>query len=283
MVNQKKRINFLQEKVNTLREKCNKIESDVTTQKSTVEKQIIDINKKIDQQEKRADCIAKKDNDEYLQLWDIQLTEIKNNINSVRQTDNFIREYFAFSGKTNFCDKLTIDDDDTMGPLLKHINNLILYEPVHNSLNTNYYEHIRDKALNNLGLKLNKKGSWDLIKSKFKPFVNCIVCNSQINWESGEIIGTSSSEQKICNNNTISDNCINEEKSSKYLYFEKLCRNITQHNKNIDQLKKSDPLHQFMNDTASSNNITFENIDDQQNNKYSTILVKENKSLNNTR
>jgi len=128
-----------------------------------------------------------------------------------------------------------------MGPLLKHINNLILYEPVHNSLNTNHYEHIRDKALNNLlldfivrnssfvfdhnlngilntnsmrnlsyaynalsGLKLNKKESWDLIKSKFKPFVNCIVCNSQINWESGEIIGTSSSEQKICNNNTIS-------------------------------------------------------------------------------
>jgi len=78
--------NSLQEKVNTLREKCNKIESDVTTQKSTVEKQIIDINKKIDQQEKRADCIAKKDNDEYLQLWDIQLTEIKNNIDSV----NFI-------------------------------------------------------------------------------------------------------------------------------------------------------------------------------------------------
>ncbi|XP_060867230.1 dynein regulatory complex protein 1-like [Metopolophium dirhodum] len=320
IVNQKRRINFLQEIVYTLREKCNKIESDVTTQKSTIEKQIININKKIDQQEKRADSVAKKDNDEYVQLWDLQLTDIINYINSVRQTDNFIREYFSFSGQTNFCDKLTIDDDDTIVPLLKHINNLILYEPVYNSLNTNYYEHIRDKALNNLlldfivrnssfvfdhnlngildtnsmqnlsyaynafsDLKLNKEESWDLIKSKFKPFVNCIDCNSQINWESGEIIGTSGSEQKICNNNTISDNCINEQKLSKYLYFEKLCRNITQHNKNIDKLKKSDPLHQFINDTACSNNITFENIDEEQNNKYSTILVKENTSLNNTR
>ena len=71
-------------------------------------------------------------------------------------------------------------------------------------LNTNSMRNL-SYAYNALScLKLNKKESWDLIKSKFKPFVNCIVCNSQINWESGEIIGTSSSEQKICNNNTIS-------------------------------------------------------------------------------
>eukprot|EP00102_Acyrthosiphon_pisum_P013175 XP_008182655.1 PREDICTED: dynein regulatory complex protein 1-like [Acyrthosiphon pisum] len=311
IVNQKRRINFLQEIVYSLREKCNKIESDVTTQKSIIEKQIININKQIDEQEKRADSVAKSDNDEYVQLWDLQLTDIINHINSVRQTDNFIRDYFSFGGETNFCDKLTIDDDDTIVPLLKHINNLILYEPVHNSLSTNYYKYIRDKALNNLlldfivrnssfvfdhnsngilntnsmrnlsyaynafsNLKLNKEESWDLIKSKFKPFVNCIVCNSQINWESGEIIGTSGSEQKTCNNYTISDNCINEQKSIKYLYFEKLCRNITQHSKNIDKLKKSDPLDECKNDTAYSNNITFENIDEEQNNKYSTILVE---------
>jgi len=72
--------------VYTLKEKCNKIESDVTTQKSTIEKLIININKKIDQQEKRADSIAKKDNDEYVHLWDLQLTDIINYINSV----NFI-------------------------------------------------------------------------------------------------------------------------------------------------------------------------------------------------
>lgn len=127
-------------------------------------------------------------------------------------------------------------------PFLKHINNLILYEPAHNNLNTNYYEHIRDKALNNLlldfivrnssfvfdhnlngilesnsmrnlsyaynafsDLKLNKEESWDLIKSKFKPYVTCIVCNSQINWESGEIVGPSESEQKMCRN-IISEN-----------------------------------------------------------------------------
>ncbi|XP_029346886.1 uncharacterized protein LOC100572937 isoform X3 [Acyrthosiphon pisum] len=257
-----------------------------------------------------------KTNEENAKIFRLETTE--NYI--VRQTDNFIRDYFSFGGETNFCDKLTIDDDDTIVPLLKHINNLILYEPVHNSLSTNYYKYIRDKALNNLlldfivrnssfvfdhnsngilntnsmrnlsyaynafsNLKLNKEESWDLIKSKFKPFVNCIVCNSQINWESGEIIGTSGSEQKTCNNYTISDNCINEQKSIKYLYFEKLCRNITQHSKNIDKLKKSDPLDECKNDTAYSNNITFENIDEEQNNKYSTILVEENTSLNNTR
>lgn len=67
-----------------LKKKCDKIESDLTIQKSTIEKQIININKKIDQQEKRADFVAKKDNDEYLQLWDFQLTDIINYINSVK-------------------------------------------------------------------------------------------------------------------------------------------------------------------------------------------------------
>jgi hypothetical protein len=73
----------LQETVYNLREKCKKIESDHTTQISTVEKQIININKKIDQQEKRADSIAKKDNDDYIQLWDFQLNQIIRYINSV--------------------------------------------------------------------------------------------------------------------------------------------------------------------------------------------------------
>lgn len=127
-------------------------------------------------------------------------------------------------------------------PLLKHINNLILYDHTHDSLDTNYYKHIRDRALNNLlldfivknssfvfehnlygilgsnsmrnlsyaynalsELKLNKEESWQLIKSKFKPFVTCIICNSQINWESGKIIGTSDNERKICKNITTDD------------------------------------------------------------------------------
>jgi len=117
-------------------------------------------------------------------------------------------------------------------PLLKHINNLILYKPTQKSLSTNYYEHIRDKALDNLldnfivknssfvfehnlngilgsnsmrdllfalsGLKLNKEESWNLIKTKFKPFVMCVVCNSQINWKTDEIIETLDSERKLC-------------------------------------------------------------------------------------
>lgn len=77
-------LNSLQEIVYKLREKCNKIESNLTIQKSTVEKQIINLNEQIDQQEKRADSVAKKDNDDYVQLWDLQLTDIINYINSVK-------------------------------------------------------------------------------------------------------------------------------------------------------------------------------------------------------
>lgn len=74
----------LQEIVYKLREKCNKIESDLKNKKSTIEKQIISINEKIDQQEKRADSVAKKDNNEYLQLWDHQLNDIIHYINRVK-------------------------------------------------------------------------------------------------------------------------------------------------------------------------------------------------------
>lgn len=126
-------------------------------------------------------------------------------------------------------------------PIFKHISNLISYEPPNSKLNDIYYEH-RDKALNNLlldfivknssfvfdhnlnriigsnsmqnlayaynalsDLKLNKEESWNLVKSKFKPYVSCSVCNSKINWESGKIIGKLDSEQNICSN-LISDN-----------------------------------------------------------------------------
>ncbi|KAE9523356.1 hypothetical protein AGLY_016304 [Aphis glycines] len=277
IINQKRRINLLQETVYNLREKCKKNESNHTTQISTIKKQIININQKIDQQEKRADSIAKKDNDEYIQLWDHQMNQIIRYINSIRQIDYFIREYLSLKTKTHFCEKPTLNGNDTIVPLLKHINNLILYEHTHDSLDTNYYKHIRDRALNNLlldfivknssfvfehnlygilgsnsmrnlsyaynalsELKLNKEESWQLIKSKFKPYVTCTICNSQINWESGKIIGTSDSERKICKNTT-TDDC------------------------------------------ACSNNITFENIDEEQNDKYSISLIGENTPFNHTR
>jgi len=67
-----------------MRKNCNDIETDLTTKQSTVEKQIISINDKIDQQEKRADSVAKKDNNEYIKLWDLQLNDIIHNINSVK-------------------------------------------------------------------------------------------------------------------------------------------------------------------------------------------------------
>lgn len=67
-----------------LKEKCKKIERDHKTQILSIEKQIITINQKIDQQEKRADCIAKQDNEEYIQLWDLQLNYIICDINNVK-------------------------------------------------------------------------------------------------------------------------------------------------------------------------------------------------------
>ncbi|XP_025197059.1 dynein regulatory complex protein 1-like [Melanaphis sacchari] len=146
IVNQKRRINILQETVYNLREKCKKIESDHTTQISTFKKQIININQKIDQQEKRADSIAKKDNDEYVQLWDFQLNQIIRHINC---NSSFVFEH--------------------------NLNGIFDSNPMRNL----------SYAYNALSeLKLNKEESWHLIKSKFKPFVTCITCNSQINWES---------------------------------------------------------------------------------------------------
>lgn len=53
-------------------------------------------------------------------------------------------------------------------------------------------------------LKLNKEDSWNLMKSKIKPFVLCDVCNTEVNWEHNENV-TDSFEQKKCSN-AISDN-----------------------------------------------------------------------------
>lgn len=105
---------------------------------------------------------------------------------------------------------------------MNHINNLVtqLQQTLYTNSTSNSYEHVRDRALNKLlldfivtnssfvidndlkeildtnpmqnvpyiynalsTLKLNKKEIMDLIKLKFKPFVMCIVCNSNINWK----------------------------------------------------------------------------------------------------
>lgn len=50
-------------------------------------------------------------------------------------------------------------------------------------------------------LKLNKEDSWNLMKSKAKPFVICDVCKTEVNWEYDENM----IEQKKCGN-VVSDN-----------------------------------------------------------------------------
>lgn len=53
-------------------------------------------------------------------------------------------------------------------------------------------------------LKLNKEDSWNLIKSKSKPFVICDVCKTEVKWEYDENNMNGSFERKKCTN-TISD------------------------------------------------------------------------------
>lgn len=119
------------------------------------------------------------------------------------------------------CEKPTQTTINT-SPLLNHINNLViqLQQTLYTNSTSNTYEHVRDRTLNKLlldfivtnssfvidndlkeildtnpmqnvpyiynalsTLELNKKEIMDLIKLKFKPFVMCIVCNSNINWK----------------------------------------------------------------------------------------------------
>lgn len=123
--------------------------------------------------------------------------------------------------KSLLCEK-PIQTTINTSPLMNHINNLVtqLQQTLYTNSTSNSYEHVRDRALNKLlldfivtnssfvidndlkeildtnpmqnvpyiynalsTLKLNKKEIMDLIKLKFKPFVMCIVCNSNINWK----------------------------------------------------------------------------------------------------
>lgn len=53
-------------------------------------------------------------------------------------------------------------------------------------------------------LKLNKKDTWNLMKSKSKPFVICDVCKTEVNWEFDENMSYDLKQRKCTN--TISDN-----------------------------------------------------------------------------
>lgn len=127
----------------------------------------------------------------------------------------------GISKKSLLCEKPTQTTINTSA-LMNHINNLVtqLQQTLYTNSTSNSYEHVRDRALNKLlldfivtnssfvidndlkeildtnpmqnvpyiynalsTLKLNKKEVMDLIKLKFKPFVMCIVCNSNINWK----------------------------------------------------------------------------------------------------
>lgn len=63
-------------------------------------------------------------------------------------------------------------------------------------LDMDLMQHLPYYAYNVIGtLQLNKEESWNLMKSKFKKFVMCDVCNTQVNWESDEIIENPNSDQ----------------------------------------------------------------------------------------
>lgn len=102
---------------------------------------------------------------------------------------------------------------------MKIINNLVFNKPSNENLTLNSYECSRDEALNKLlfdyivknssivfdynlnriietevnsmqnlpytfsMLNINDIESWNIMKSKFKPYVMCIICNSSVKWE----------------------------------------------------------------------------------------------------
>lgn len=129
-----------------------------------------------------------------------------------------IHEFLGVSRKLSSWEK-SIADYTMLD--IKQIDSLVFCDPPTENLNLKSYKCARDKALNQLlldfieknssfmfdgdsskidvadsmqkslyaygalaALKLNDENSWDLIKSKFKPFVMCTVCKTKVNWNS---------------------------------------------------------------------------------------------------
>lgn len=136
----------------------------------------------------------------------------------------------SISGERLLCEKPTQPIVDTLS-FVDFIGNQLVFQLPTNST-SNSYEHVRNKALNQLlldfivknsnflfdndlkeildtnlmqnlpyvynalnSLKLNTKETMDLIKLKLKQFVMCSVCNSRVNWNLNADL-----EQKNCLN-----------------------------------------------------------------------------------
>lgn len=94
----------------------------------------------------------------------------------------------------------------------KALNKLLLDFCVKNSsfvCDSNLNEACDTNSIQNLSyaynalnaLRLNEEKTWNDIRFKFKPFVKCVVCNSQVSWDH-EIISNSNGdpEQENCTN-----------------------------------------------------------------------------------
>ncbi|VVC39685.1 Dynein regulatory complex protein 1, C-terminal [Cinara cedri] len=296
----------LQDKKNTITEKFKKIELHGKTQFLAIKNQIINITTRIKEKEKFYSSVIKKDNCEYMQLWNLLQNNIIRGINNLLQIDYFIHEYFDMSRTQLPCEKKPINILQSQ----KHINNLAHYSS-NTNLDPNSYICIRDKALNQLlldffvkntsfvldketvaitnsiqnlsyaynalnRLKLNEEKTWNLIKLKFKPLVKCVVCNSQVNWDYEIIINSNNTlKQNSCIN--MSKNCTKEFQSSNYLY-EELKTFLTQYNEKNDKVKTTNLLE--LHDTIHLNKGSFEN-EEHTDKIYSNYVVNSHTPQNN--
>lgn len=233
-----------------------KTESDCKTQIQTTKTQIFNINARIAEREKWLTSVIKKNNYDYMRLWDSLQNDLTSGVDNVMcvccasisvlklvhpifvfqiiKIDYFIHEYIGIDRAQLPCEKLTVP----FLPLQKHMDKLVLDKPSVKMLESNSYQCARDKALNKLlldfcvknssfvwdsnlnkscatssienlsyaynalnALRLNEEKTWNDIRLKFKPFVKCAVCNSQVNWDR-DIVGNSNgeTEHETCTN-----------------------------------------------------------------------------------
>lgn len=151
----------------------------------------------------------------------------------MREIDDFIHKFLSINKEPDMSEESVTDELLRMN---KNNNLMLDNYPNKNSI-SNSYNRLRDNALDQLlldyilknssvvidynlheiidpkftqtfpyayntlsALKLNTE-IWNLLKSKCKQFVTCVVCNTRVSWEINETIENSNNdfEEKCCN------------------------------------------------------------------------------------
>jgi hypothetical protein len=161
----------------------------------------------------------------------------------VHKIDDFIHEFLNIKKVPDLREGPAIDELKNFSSQIKNNNNPMIYNPTKDSI-SNSYNRLRDNALDQLildyilknssvlvdynlndiidtrftqtfpyayntlsALKLNIE-KWNLLKSKCKPFVTCVVCNTRVTWE---IYETSENSNEVFEENSCNDIISNTE------------------------------------------------------------------------